>query len=251
MTSGTVAAMARAAGPVTAGPAVTGVVRQRAAQAVEQAVGRTGRMRARHTRGCPSMADPYLATVTGAELAALIGAEAARYALIRQARNPAAPIDIGRWVRQNDDNPIFQVQFAHARLAAVGRYAAALRPFSVSATEGVGDRAEAPARWAADLAAPSSRVTTATAAVLRALAEYPRVLAHVADRKQPHRLTRYLERLAMLVRDYLCVVRVLPTMAVTADGGTAADDRLQLVADARQILADGLGVLGVSAPERM
>ncbi|WP_029135266.1 DALR anticodon-binding domain-containing protein [Nakamurella lactea] len=251
MTSTPSAAMARAADPAPGGGDTDGLVRQRAVQVVEQAVGRTGRMRARHTRGCPSMADPYLATITGAELATLVGAEAARYALIRQARNPAAPIDIGRWVRPNDDNPIFQVQFAHARLAAVGRYAAALRPFAGEHDDCLGPAETLPEQRAADPAAPSSGEAAATAVLRRVLAEYPQVLANVVNRAQPHRLTRYLERLATAVRDYLCVVRVLPTMAVTADGGTAADDRLQLVADARQILADGLGVLGVSAPERM
>jgi arginyl-tRNA synthetase len=224
-----------------------------AAAAADASVAAVGRIRVRHTRGCPASVDPYLETVTADDLTALIGPSAARYALVRQARNPAAPIDIGRWLRQTDDNPIFAVQFAHARLAAFQRYAAALAGPSGSPERSANDARTEP-NPRTDPNPPTAVADPAwagpTAALCRALDEYPTVLAHAAERRQPHRLTRYLERLAVLVRDYLCVVRVLPGPWPTG-GDPDPADRFQVVARARHILADGLGVLGVSAPERM
>lgn len=179
----------------------------------------------------------------------MIGDDAARYALIRQARNPAAPLEVGRWVRQTEDNPVFLVRFAHARLSAVGRYAVALG----YRTATVPDRGPRPpvVPAVAGSTAASSLQEKAMNALQAAVQEYPVVLADVGGRSQPHRLTRYLERLAVASRDYLTAVRVLPINDLADGAGGAAADRLRLVGQARWVLADGLRVLGVTAPERL
>lgn len=84
-----------------------------------------------------------------------------------------------------------------------------------------------------------------------AVQKYPAALADAGDRGEPHRLTRYLERLAVASRDFPTAVRVLPIDDRADVGGAATAERLQLVGPARWVLADGLRVLGVTASERL
>lgn len=205
---------------------------------VESVLVGTRRVRVRHSEDCPSAAT----SASSAQLAQLIGGDAARYALVRHTRRPAAPLQLGRWIPRTDDNPVYLVRHAHARLAAVARYAAAL-----------GHRAPPNPGVAGDVPdeLPSSTGDGSAAMRLRTtIEEYPVVLANAAGRNQPHRMTRYLERLAGVVRTYELTVRILP--AATAGVAPAVvRERLTLAAAARMVLADGLGVLGVSAPERL
>lgn len=206
--------------------------------AVQDALATTRRVRVLHSGDCPSGATSSSAD----RLSTLIGADAARYALIRQTRNPATPVDLARWIPLTDDNPVFLVRHAHARLAAVARYAAALghRPAPTPAVAGnVPD--ELPSTSGDGTAATRLRAT---------IEEYPAVLANAAGRNQPHRVPRYLERLAGVVRRYELSVRILP-VASAGVSPAVVRERLTLAEAARRVLADGLGVLGVSAPERM
>ncbi len=163
------------------------------------------------------------------DLVDAVGVDAARYALIRSSVDSVLEIDLGLWARRTSDNPVFYVQYAHARLASL-------------------------ARNAADVG-----VTTGTAFALldhpregdliRTLGEFPAVVATAAELREPHRVARYLEALASAYHKFYDSCRVLPM------GDEDVTDlhraRLALCVATRQVLANGLGLLGVSAPERM
>ena len=161
------------------------------------------------------------------ELVRRIGVDAARYASARHGTDGVRDLD--RWSRASTDNPVYDVQLAHARTASILRNAAAL---------GV-----APADHPALLAHEPERD------LLLALADFPHVAATAAARSEPHRVTRYLEHTASAFHRFCDAYRVLPV----GDEEPTVEHRarLLLVAATRVVLANGLDLLGVSAPERM
>jgi arginyl-tRNA synthetase len=180
--------------------------------------------------------------VTLQELVELIGVDALRYTLARYPTDSPLTLDVEQITRASNDNPVFYVQYAHARLASILRNAGdlgiagfetSLR--SSSTTEGGFD--------ASLLAHPRE------GELLRALAEFPRVVATAAQLREPHRVARYLEDTAGTFHRFYDVCRVLPQ----GDEETSALHRARLVlVDATRIVfANGLALLGVSAPERM
>jgi arginyl-tRNA synthetase len=170
--------------------------------------------------------------VTIDDLVEAIGVDAARYALGRFSSDSTIDIDLDLWARQSSDNPVFYVQYAHARLASILRNA--------------GDLGLAPAGDDFDPAVLSHE---REGDLLRALAEFPRVVAAAAQLREPHRVARYLEDTASSFHKFYDSCRVLPM------GDEEPTDlhraRLLLVDATRIVLANGLGLLGVSAPERM
>jgi arginyl-tRNA synthetase len=167
------------------------------------------------------------------DLVDAVGIDAARYALARASVDQQIDIDIDLWTRKTNDNPVFYVQYAHARISSVLRNAAdlglALGPADdVDAAQLGHDREN-------DL--------------LRAIGEFPRVLSSAAELRAPHRVARYLEELAGTYHRFYDVCRVLPRGDEEATPLTTA--RLWLCAATATVLRNGLGVLGVSAPERM
>ncbi|MGH3508252.1 MAG: arginine--tRNA ligase [Nocardioidaceae bacterium] len=166
------------------------------------------------------------------DLIEAIGADATRYALVRYSTDSAIDLDLDVWTRQSNDNPVYYVQYAHARLASILRNASAL---------GI-----TPAGADFD---PSLLSHDREGALLRALAELPAVLNTVADLREPHRLARYLEATAATFHKFYDACRVLP------QGDEEASDlhkaRLVLVEATKIVFANGLGLLGVTAPERM
>ncbi|MGH3431233.1 MAG: DALR anticodon-binding domain-containing protein, partial [Thermocrispum sp.] len=124
------------------------------------------------------------------------------------------------------------VQYAHARLASLLRNAADLE--LAADTEGV-DYGLLEHPREGDL--------------IRTIGEYPSVLKRAAELREPHRIARYLEELASAYHKFYDAARVLPQGDAEATPLTFA--RLALCAAARQVLANGLGLLGVTAPERM
>ena len=134
--------------------------------------------------------------------------------------------------KQSSDNPVFYVQYAHARLASILRNAA--------------DLGLAPAGDDFD---PSLLSHEREGDLLRALAEFPRVVASAAQLREPHRVARYLENTASSFHRFYDTCRVLPM------GDEEPTDlhraRLLLVDATRTVVANGLALLGVSAPERM
>lgn len=167
------------------------------------------------------------------DLVARLGADTARYALLRCPPGTALDIDEDRWARQTDDNPLFHVQYAHARAASILRNATDL---------GLG-----PARG--DDFDPAMLDQPEEGSLLRALAEMPRVVASAAAQATPHRVARYLEDTASAFYRFHDACRVLPVGEQEPSSLHAA--RRLLVEASRIVLANGLGLLGVSAPLRL
>ena len=158
-----------------------------------------------------------------------IGVDAARYAMIRSSVASTLDVDIELWTKRSNDNPVYYVQYAHARLASLARNAADL---GVEPGDSYG-LLEHPREG--DL--------------IRTIGEFPAVVATAAELREPHRVARYLEQLASAYHKFYDTCRVLPM------GDEEVTDlhraRLALCVAARQVFANGLGLLGVSAPERM
>jgi arginyl-tRNA synthetase len=166
------------------------------------------------------------------ELIEWLGADALRYSLARYPADSPLDLDGEQLRRQTNDNPVFYVQYAHARTRNVARLAA---------VDGV--RRE-------DGFDAGLLIDETEAALLAALGDYPRVLAQAARLLEPHRIARYLEELAGRYHKWYDTCRVRP---VTSDEPVTDLHRTRLwLNDATsQVIANGLGVLGVSAPERM
>ncbi|OII34581.1 arginine--tRNA ligase [Curtobacterium sp. MMLR14_010] len=168
--------------------------------------------------------------VTMEDLVDAVGVDAGRYALVRFASDTAIDIDLDLLTKRTNDNPVFYVQYAHARTQSVARNAAA---------SGV-DRSVFDA----------SLLTHDTeGALLGALAEYPSVVRRAAELREPHRIARFIEQLAGLYHRWYDACRVTPL------GDETVTDlhrtRLWLNDATGQVVRNGLGLLGVSAPERM
>jgi arginyl-tRNA synthetase len=163
--------------------------------------------------------------ITLLDLVDAIGVDAARYALVRNSLETNLDIDLDLWAKATSDNPVFYVQYAHARVSSILRNAADLGLEPASHPELLSHEKEG------DL--------------LRALAEFPRVVAAATTLREPHRVARYLEDTAAAY--HRC--RVLPRG--DADPTDLHRARLRLVEATRIVLANGLGLLAVSAPDRM
>ena len=166
------------------------------------------------------------------DLITWIGADAVRYSL---ARYPAdSPISlVGEELRKRtNDNPVFYVQYAHARTCNVTRLAA---------EDGV---------HLADGFDPSLLTHESEAALLAILGDFPRIVAQAAKLREPHRVARYLEDLAGRFHKWYDDCRVRPREA-DEEITDLHRTRLCLNEATRVVLANGLGLLGVSAPERL
>ncbi len=168
--------------------------------------------------------------ITLQDIVEATGVDAARYTLCRYPADSPMTLDVDLVTRQTADNPVFYVQYAHARLASILRNASEL---------GI-------SRGELD---PSVVAHPRETALLGALGEFPRVVATAAELREPHRVARYLEDTAAAFHKFYDECRVLPL------GDEPVSDvhraRLWLVEATRQVIANGLALLGVSAPDRM
>ncbi|MDT9595092.1 arginine--tRNA ligase [Nocardioides zeae] len=171
--------------------------------------------------------------VTLNELADEIGVDALRYSLARYPADSPLTLDIAEITRASSDNPVYYVQYAHARVSSILRNAA--------------DLGIAPATGEAFDAGLLAHAKEGE--LLRALAAFPGVVATAAELREPHRVARYLEDTAATYHRFNDACRVLPQG--DEEPGPLHGARLALVAATRQVLANGLDLLGVSAPERM
>ncbi|WP_020628604.1 arginine--tRNA ligase [Saccharomonospora halophila] len=169
--------------------------------------------------------------VTLEDLVEAVGVDAARYELGRYSVDSTIDIDLDLLRRHTNENPVFYVQYAHARLASLQRNAAEL---------GLARRPDADVGL---LTHPRE------GDLIRTIGEFPDVLTKAAELREPHRVARYLESLASAYHKFYDVARVLPQG--DEEPTPLTDARLALCEAARQVLANGLGLLGVSAPERM
>ena len=170
--------------------------------------------------------------VTLAELVELIGVDALRYTLIRYPADSPLTLDVAEMTRQSSDNPVYYVQYAHARLSSIIRNAA---EFGIALDAEGFD--------------PALLAHEREGELLRSLAEFPKVVAQAAELYEPHRVARYLEDTASAFHKFYDACRVLPQG--DEDASEIHSARLVLVAATRQVFANGLAMLGVSAPERM
>jgi arginyl-tRNA synthetase len=168
--------------------------------------------------------------VTMEDLVEIVGKDAARYALTRSSADSNLDVDLVVLQKRTNDNPVFYVQYAHARTHNVARNAEA---------SGV-DRSEFE---------PALLTHETESALLGALQEFPRIVAFAAEVREPHRVARYLEELAGLYHRWYDNCRVIPL----------GDEPVEPVHHTRrwlndatgQVLRNGLLLLGVDAPERM
>ena len=170
--------------------------------------------------------------ITLDELLAEVGVDAARWSFAARAASSPIDFDIELARKQSSDNPVYYVQYGSARIASVLRNAEEL---------GI-DWRNAPFD-------PALLSNERENDLLGVLAEFPRVVASAAELREPHRIARYLERLATAYHRFYDVCRVLPMGEEPVEPLNIA--RLWLCAASRQVLVNGLTLLGVSAPERM
>lgn len=161
-----------------------------------------------------------------------IGTDAIRYSLARYPADSPLSLDGEELRKQTNDNPVFYVQYAHARTANVARLAG---------EDGV--RRE-------DGFDPSLLSDPTEAALLAVLGDFPRVVAQAAHLREPHRVARYLEDLAAHFHKWYDTCRVRP-MSADEEVTDVHRTRLWLNDATRQVLVNGLDLLGVSAPDRM
>ena len=168
--------------------------------------------------------------ITLDELVDAVGVDAARYSLARSSTDSPLTLDIDEITRQAPDNPVYYVQYAHARIASLLRNAA-----DMNIDKGEFNPGELQHEKEIDL--------------LKALGDFPQVVTTAAELSEPHRVARYLEELATTYHRFYDSCRVLPRGDEAVTDLTRA--RLWLVEASRIVLANGLDLLAVSAPERM
>lgn len=175
--------------------------------------------------------------VTLDELVDEIGVDALRYSLARYPADSPLTLDVAEITKASNDNPVYYVQYGHARTCRMMENAADL---------GMSVPADAQAGF--DPALLSHELE---GQLLRALAEFPRVVASAAELREPHRIARYLESMTSVFNRWYDTreCRMLPQGDEPVRPVNEA--RLVLVAATRTVLANGLALLGVSAPERM
>jgi len=169
-----------------------------------------------------------------------VGADATRFMLLYRRNDAAMDFDFAVVKEQSRDNPVFYVQYAHARTYSVFRQAAEKLPgldVSFGALTG------------ADLGLLK---TDADLELIRALAQWPRIVASAAEAHEPHRIAFYLYELASAFHGFWAKGNQdVALRFVNADDSKLTLARLALVAAVRQVLVNGLGLLGVSAPEEL
>ncbi|HEY2299790.1 MAG TPA: arginine--tRNA ligase [Jatrophihabitans sp.] len=160
----------------------------------------------------------------------LVGVDAGRYSLARWSADTPLTLDIAEITRKSNDNPVYYVQYAHARTSNAARNAESF---------GIG----------LDVFEPDLLTSPYESALLTALGEFPRVVSTAAELRAPHRVARYLEDLAADYHRWYDHCRIVPQ----GDGEITAVNRTRAWVNeaTRVVLANGLELLGVTAPDRM
>ena len=170
--------------------------------------------------------------ITLEELVEKVGIDAARYTLIRYPTDTPMVMDVDLLKKNTNDNPVYYVQYAHARICAVLRNAKDL---------GID--------FGNDFYAPELLVHQQERELIGLLSEYPRIVASAAQMRQPHRVARFIEELAAQYHRFYNDCRVLPMG--DEKPGKLNSTRATLSQATAQVIHNGLDLLGVSAPEKM
>jgi arginyl-tRNA synthetase len=170
--------------------------------------------------------------ITLEELIEKVGIDAARYTLIRYPTNTPMIMDVDLLKKNTNDNSVYYVQYAHARICAVLRNA---KEYGID--------------YGLDFYSPELLVHERERELIGLLAEYPRIVAAAAFARQPHRVSRYIEDLAGQVHRFYNDCRVLPLGEEKPTKLNSARACLSMAT--AQVIRNGLDLLGVNAPERM
>jgi arginyl-tRNA synthetase len=170
--------------------------------------------------------------VTLDELVDDIGVDAARFFVLQRSHDTPLDLDLDLARRQTQDNPVYYVQYAHARIASILRRAGAERVESA---------------LAAEMAKSSETLHPSARALVKRLLEFPGEVQAAAARRAPHRITRYVHEAA---QDFSAFYRDVRVLGAAEEGGDE-DVRLALCVQTQRVIASALGLLGVSAPEEM
>jgi arginyl-tRNA synthetase len=154
-----------------------------------------------------------------------VGVDVARYFYVRSSHKTEMNFDLDLAIRQSDENPVFYVQYAHARISSIFERAG-VDP------EEVGE-------------IPSGDIAPEERVLLLELLDFPRVVRNAADRREVHPIPTYLETLATRFHQFYTVHRVL------VDEEDLRNRRLALCSATKTVLRTGLALLGVEAPEKM
>jgi arginyl-tRNA synthetase len=168
--------------------------------------------------------------ITMEDLVEAVGVDAARYSLARSSINSSLDVDLEILTKKTNDNPVFYVQYAHART----------RQVSKNASTQLVERSEL---------VPEALSHLSEQNLIAQLAQFPQVVETASEFREPHRVARYLEELAGTYHRFYDHCRVIPLSGDPVE--TVHRSRLWLNDACTQVLANGLGLLGVSAPERM
>ncbi len=174
--------------------------------------------------------------ITMEDLVEAVGVDPARYELIRYSVDSTLDVDLDLLRKHSNDNPVYYVQYAHARLCTMLRGA---NDLGLKSTVSFSD---------VDLGLLTLPVE---GDLIRTIGEFPETVRRAAEMREPHRIARYLEELAGALHKFYAVreARVLPKGDEEATPANHA--RVALCEAARVVLANGLALVGVSAPERM
>lgn len=170
--------------------------------------------------------------ITLEELVEKVGIDAARYTLIRYPTDTPMVMDVDLLKKNTNDNPVYYVQYAHARICAVLRNAKEL---------GI--------KYGLEFYSPELLVHERERELIGLLAEYPKIVAAAAFARQPHRVARYIEDLAAQYHRFYNDCRVLPLGQEKPTKLNSARACLSMAT--AQVISNGLDLLGVTAPERM
>ncbi|OFT30777.1 arginine--tRNA ligase [Corynebacterium sp. HMSC08F01] len=171
--------------------------------------------------------------ITLEDLVDAIGVDGARYSLVRSSVDSSLDIDLDLWTKQSSDNPVYYVQYGHARLCSIERKA---KEAGVT-LPGVAD---------IDLGLLTHEKE---GDLIRTIGEFPAVVRAAAELREPHRIARYTEELASAFHKFYDSCQILPKAGEAPEPIHTA--RLALAMATRQVIANALGLIGVSAPERM
>ena len=173
--------------------------------------------------------------VTLRELIDEVGVDAARFVFLTKHHDSPLDFDIDLVKKKDPDNPVFYVQYAHARICSI---------FRKAAEEGL-DLPGKPDEVLHEL------VLDEEMALIRMMAEFPYLLADISRKFDPHRLTYYLTELASLFHRYFNLGTKEAEKRIVGSEKLLSEARLYLVEAVRTVLSNGLNLLGISAPERM
>jgi len=173
--------------------------------------------------------------VTLKELIDDVGVDATRFVFLTKSHDSTLDFDIDLVKKQDSDNPVYYVQYGHARICSIFRKAASEGISLPDLTDGLLERL----------------ILDEEMALIRRMAEFPPLLEEISRTLEPHRLTYYLTDLAASFHRYFNLGTKISENRIVTNDRETSHARLFLAGAVRAVIANGLGLLGISAPERM